>query len=405
VKNFEWQIIRKDGDRRDIEVSISLIRNTEGHPTGFRGIVRDTTDRKRVEKALRESEERWKFALEGAGDGVWDWDAVTNRVYFSNQWKAMLGHASHEVGDTLDEWDRRVHPEDKTTVYADLERHFRRETEIYQNEHRLLCKDGSYKWILDRGKVIEWTEDEKPRRVIGTHTDITERKRAEEALKASLSLLNASLESTADGILIVDRKGKITQWNQKFADMWKIPEDVLYSRDDEKAINHILTQLADPEQFAAKVRKLYEQPEESSFDQIEFADGRVFERYSQPQRIEDEIAGRVWSFRDITERKMAEAEKMKLEEQYSQAQKMEAIGQLAGGVAHDFNNMLNIILGYSQMALMKVEPSGPLYANIQEIMNAAQRSSNLVRQLLAFARKQTIAPKALDLNDTVAGML
>lgn len=117
------------------------------------------------------------------------------------------------------------------------------------------------------------------------------------------------------------------------------------------------------------------------------------------------VAGVEGIFRDITERKQAEAEKVKLEERYRQAQKIEAIGQLAGGIAHDFNNMLNIILGYSQMALMKIELSSPLYASLQEIMNTALRSADLVRQLLAFARKQTIAPKALDLNDTVAGML
>lgn len=132
------------------------------------------------------------------------------------------------------------------------------------------------------------------------------RKWVEEELESSLSLLKASLESTGDGILIVDRMGKIVRWNQQFADMWELPEEVLSIGDDEKALKHILTQLADPEQFVAKVRKLYEQPEESSFDQIEFTDGRVFERYSQSQKIRDNIIGRVWSFRDITERKRTE---------------------------------------------------------------------------------------------------
>ncbi|MBW6464297.1 MAG: PAS domain S-box protein, partial [Firmicutes bacterium] len=143
---------------------------------------------------------------------------------------------------------------------------------------------------------------------VGDDMDRSEevRRGVEEALKSSLSLLSASLESTADGILIVDRKGKIVRWNRKFAEMWKIPNEILSSRDDREAINYILAQLADPEQFAAKVGELYEQPEKSSFDQFEFTDGRFFERYSQPQSVEGTIVGRVWSFRDITERKRAE---------------------------------------------------------------------------------------------------
>ena len=402
VKNFEWQIIRKDGDRRDIEVSISLIRDTEGRPEGFRGIVRDTTNRKRAEKALRESEARWQFALEGARDGLWDWDAVTNRVYFSDHWKAMLGYDSHEVGDTLDEWDRRIHPDDKAAAYADLESHFRRETETYQNKHRLLCKDGSYKWILDRGKVIEWTEDGKPRRVIGTHTDISERKQAEEKLEASLSLLSASLESTADGILIVDRNGKIARWNQKFADMWKIPEEILFGRDDEKTINYILKQLADPEQFTARVRKLYEQPEESSFDQIEFTDGRIFERYSQPQKIESNIVGRVWSFRDITQRKKTEAEKRDLEERLNRAEKMEALGLLAGGVAHDLNNVLGIVVGYAEMLLMGADKSSPMRSKLVNIMEGAQKAAAIIQDMLTLARRGVPGRNILNLNGIVS---
>ncbi len=132
------------------------------------------------ERALHDSEERWQFALEGSNLGVWDWNAASNKVYFSPRWKTMLGYAEHEIGDSLDEWESRLHPEDRARCHVDLQRHFRGETPIYVNEHRMRAKDGSWLWVLDRGKVIEWTPDHQPLRVIGTHFDITEQRAAEE---------------------------------------------------------------------------------------------------------------------------------------------------------------------------------------------------------------------------------
>jgi PAS domain S-box-containing protein len=147
-------------------------------------IILDTaiTESKRAAEALRESEQRWQFALEGAGNGVWDWNARTNEVFFSRKWKEMLGYKEDEIGNTLDEWSNRIHPDDVPHCFDDLNRHFRKETTHYQNEHRVLCKDGSYKWIADCGKVVEWDANGKPLRVISTHSDITERKKAEQAL-------------------------------------------------------------------------------------------------------------------------------------------------------------------------------------------------------------------------------
>jgi len=139
-----------------------------------------------MEQALRESEARWNFALEGSGDGVWDWNPETNEVFFSTQWKKMLGYADHEIGNTLSEWEKRVHPDDLRRCYDSLEMHFRGETDVYINEHRVMCKDGSYKWILDRGKVVTWKADGKPLRVIGTHSDISERKRYEQMLRQGI---------------------------------------------------------------------------------------------------------------------------------------------------------------------------------------------------------------------------
>ncbi len=124
-----------------------------------------------------------KFAIDGSGDGLWDWNVAQSTVFFSRRWKEMLGFAPDEIGDHLDEWSRRVHPDDMAQVMADIQAHFEGKTPAYVNEHRAGCKDGSWKWILDRGLVIERDADAKPLRMIGMHTDITERKQNEAELE------------------------------------------------------------------------------------------------------------------------------------------------------------------------------------------------------------------------------
>lgn len=135
------------------------------------------------ETALQESEFRWKFAIEGAGDGLWDWDLKTNRVFYSKKWKAQLGYSEDEIGDSLDEWQSRIHPDDKADTFTAVENHFNGKTPSYQIEHRLRCKDGSYKWILTRGLVVSTDDNNKPLRVIGTHSDITERRQMTEQIR------------------------------------------------------------------------------------------------------------------------------------------------------------------------------------------------------------------------------
>jgi PAS domain S-box-containing protein len=174
---------RKDGSLFDEELTITPLFDHTNEINGFIAIKIDITFRKIMERALRESEARWNFALEGSGDGVWDWNISENKVYYSKQWKTMLGYQENEISDTLEVWKQLVHPEDLSSCLAELESHFRKEKEVYTTEHRVLCKDGFYKWILDRGKVIEWDEEGKPVRAIGTHTDITHLKNMEQGLR------------------------------------------------------------------------------------------------------------------------------------------------------------------------------------------------------------------------------
>ncbi|HEY4491223.1 MAG TPA: GAF domain-containing protein, partial [Acidobacteriota bacterium] len=141
---------------------------------------------------------------------------------------------------------------------------------------------------------------------LGLAFDVTEPKKAEEELERSLSLLRATLESTADGILVVDQEGKWISFNKKFVEMWRIPEAIVNSRDEALMLAYVLDQVKDPQEFVAKLKQLYTSYEEESFDVVEFRDGRLFERYSQPQAIAGKSVGRVWSFRNVTERKRAE---------------------------------------------------------------------------------------------------
>lgn len=135
------------------------------------------------EEELTESEFRWMFAIEGLENGLWDWNLNSGKVFYSQQWKAMLGYADQEIGDSLDEWKSRIHPEDIDAVLEALNRHIRGETEIYRHEYRVRCRNGHYIWIFGRGMVVNRDEHGQPKRMIGTHTDITQRKSMEEQVR------------------------------------------------------------------------------------------------------------------------------------------------------------------------------------------------------------------------------
>ncbi|MEI7455996.1 MAG: diguanylate cyclase [Nitrosomonadales bacterium] len=139
--------------------------------------------RAKLEAKLIESEFRWKFAIEGSGDGLWDWDVAQNTVFYSLRWKQMLDYTDDEIGNGLDEWSLRIHPDDKADTIATVQAYLAGKTSCYLSEHRVLCKQGDYKWILDRGMVVARDADGKPLRLIGTHTDITEHKRMEDQVR------------------------------------------------------------------------------------------------------------------------------------------------------------------------------------------------------------------------------
>lgn len=173
------------------------------------------------EQQLRESEERWQLALQGNKDGIWDWNIITNEVFFSTQWKVMLGYRDDEISAHFSEWFERVHPEDRDRIMAAIQEHLNKKT-TYSIEHRILCKDGNYKWILVRGQAL-WNEDGNPIRMVGSHTDITEKKQDEEELQWKETLLRSMANTSPLAFYVVDnRTDDILYFNHHFCTLWQL---------------------------------------------------------------------------------------------------------------------------------------------------------------------------------------
>ncbi len=263
--------------------------------------------------------------------------------------------------------------------------------------YRRELEDSIRRANVELDKRVEERTMELARANAALRLENRQRRFTEKQLQDSLSLLNATLEATADGILVISRDGIVRSYNHKFVEMWSMPQTSLASGMQEDLLRWAAPQLENPEEFLKTVKSIYAEPGETSLDILKLKDGRIFERYSKPQTIGDRITGRVISFRDVTQAH-------ELQSELNQAQKMEAVGRLAGGVAHDFNNVLMLISGYAAQLLEDPALSESSRTLGHQLVTAANRAAALTRQLLAFSRKHPVNFQVVDVNLIVSEM-
>ena len=405
-KHLDWRAVElvachKSGREIPVEISFGESRD-EGEPT-FTGVVRDITERKRAD-AIRSALLQVAERAQAASDMPEVYAAISDvlrgvmgaksfRIVLRDASSGAL-HVAYLAGEAMSP-ARTLPLVDGWTV------------EVIRTGEPLLSPEspglpagsGLGVPLKAGGKILGalvvrarpetggYGEREKEILTFVARQAVAalERSRAREELQRTVSVLRATLDSTADGILVVDHEGRVVSFNQRFATLWRIPPAMMTMRDDAALLAYVLGQLTDPEQFLSKVRELYAQPEAEGFDVLEFKDGRIFERYSMPQRQGKEAKGRVWSFRDVTKSR-------DLERQLRQSHKLEAIGRLAGGVAQDFNNLLTVVTSRGELARKDLNPEAPLRRHLDEILAAAERATALTQQLLAFSRGQALAP-------------
>jgi PAS domain S-box-containing protein len=650
----EYRYLHGRGDYVWVESSIRLLFAENGEYAGAILGSRDINEKKLAEQRLRESEERMRLSLSASGQGLYDLNVQTGAAKVSPEYARMLGYDPAEFHETNAAWIERLHPEDRERTAAIYRDYIAGRIPAYQTEFRQRCRSGEWKWILSLGEIVERDAQGKPLRMLGTHTDITERKLTEEALRqANLVVENSPVVlfrwQAAEGWPVamvsqnviqfgytqeellsgavpfammvhpedMDRVGREVQeysasgavrFQQEYRIVTKdgrvrwVDDRTLVERNAEGEIvfyqgividiterKQVVEELSrqttlfrnlfgsspeaiavlDHEDRVLEVNRSFESlfgysqteargrsindlvaPEQyledaQSVSHAVIGSGRVVEKegvrctkegrpidvalIGYPIVVDQRLIGAYAIYRDITERKRAEEElkkahrtflkvldgidatiyvadmncyeilfmnknmintfgadltgricyeafrrergpcshcpndklvdadgnptgvyvwecqnpitekwyinydraiewvdgrlvrlqiatdiskikeleqeRVRMEDQLRQAQKMESVGRLAGGVAHDFNNMLSAILGHAELAMMQVTPSEPILDDLKAIKRASLRSADLVRQLLAFARKQAVAPKVLELNDTVAGML
>jgi PAS domain S-box-containing protein len=400
TQQYEAQVRNSEGSLRDVVFNKAVFTDSRGAVGGLVGTILDITERKSTEEQLREREEMMRHIIQHDPNAIAVYDrnlhyiAVSNRYLQDYEIKEtdILGKHHYEVFPEMPQKWKDVH---QRCLAGAIERN---DDDYFERP------DGSITY--NRWECRPWYDASGQIGGIVTYTEVTtERKKAEKALRESEEQFRKMFEESPLGKVMVNSDFRFIRANAAFCRTLGYTEQELLSLTlkDVTHPDHVEGDILRGNELISGKISLY----------------RTEKRYIRKDKtimwgsaVVNIVRGEdnrflylLATIEDITSRKQTEEEKERLEKQLQHALKMESVGLLAGGVAHDYNNMLGVILGYTELALTKTDSEQPLYADLQEIKKAARRSADITRQLLAFARKQTIVPEILDLNETVEGML
>ncbi|MEO8580442.1 MAG: PAS domain S-box protein [Gemmatimonadales bacterium] len=391
VRGEEIRIRRGDDTDGFIRMSSAPVLDAEGSVVAAVAIVVDVTDQRKAERAVRSTDERFKFVAKATNDVIWDWDIKTNSLVWNDSVETVFGHRQNKIFPEIQWWYDHIHPEDRERVISGIHGVLEHGGSNWSDAYRYRRADATYANVTDRGYIAR-DPSGKATRMIGAITDVTERSRSEAAIRFQAQLLNAVQQA----VVATDPEGLVVFWNDFAAK--------LYGWTAEEAVGKPIEELT-PSPFlrehgAAIVERGAAGESWTGEFLVQGKSGKPFPALLTTAPVRDgrgTALGYVRVSIDLTERR-------NLEEQFRQSQKMDAVGRLAGGIAHDFNNLLTVIRLNTEIIIEGFDAGDPRAEDVKQIRSAAERASSLTRQLLAFSRKQILQPRVLDMNSIVGSV-